>query len=82
MSHTPTEAITLLRDFIRFQEHKGACVGLAEACLNDLEQSVTLLLEHRCEVGLENPDAMLAHLQALSPEDKAELETLMTRRRR
>ncbi len=48
----------------------------------ELEDENTALRAHRCEVGLENPDAMLAHLQSLSPEDKAELENLMTRKRR
>lgn len=51
-------------------------------CMVLLGDEVKRLRAHRCEVGLEDPDAMLAHLQALSPEDKAELETMMTRRRR
>lgn len=63
--HTPAEAIAILRGFVKRQEHKGACVGLAEACLDDLEKA----LPHTCEVGLECPVAYLEHLRTMPQED-------------
>jgi hypothetical protein len=44
-----------------------------EARVAELEAEVAALRAHRCEVGLEDPDAMLAHLKSLPPE---ELEAL------
>lgn len=48
----------------------------------ELEAENTTLRAHRCEVGLEDPDAFLEHLKSCSPEEIETLNQFINRRER
>ena len=50
--------------------------------VTELEAEVASLRAHRCEVGMENPDATLAHLKSLPPEELESINQLTNRRKR
>lgn len=45
-----------------------------------MHNEILSLRSHRCEVGLEDPDAMLAHLQTLPPEEIEAINQAMKRK--
>ena len=46
----------------------------------ELEAEVVTLRAHRCEVGLENPDAFIAHLRSMTPEESEALRNAVNPR--
>lgn len=67
-----------VRNNLKTGNYDGTDIMAAWIAIDEL----LVLREHRCEVGMEDPDAMLAHLKSLPPEELEALNQLTNRRKR
>ena len=61
-----------VRNNLKTGNYDGTDIMAAWIAIDEL----LVLREHRCEVGMENPDTFLKHLQSLSPSEREELRNI------